>query len=708
MSLTSEKLGRRDFVTRLGVASLAVAGAGLSSSCTVGSRIGPVLENDNLRVVFDGSTGLLAAIQNKLTQEEMAVHGQGFAVIASEFKLTPQNCRLESLEKKSQSLVQASYRRDGRTVVTSYTLGPKDHFFEARLSVTSPGPYRLRTLVVNKLSLSGAPLKYFRYPYQKNVVYFGRSAKGGIFLGLELPFDASSLDESHTVHLAYHPSVKVGANERIDSEAMFFGVYQRSSLDLYDSDQPLASESDAMVRMTSELLGPPRHGLVPMACGWWCEMEHQAFQTDVQVMADMRSIDFLAECGVDWVTDSHPWSGEIDKMNMLGQHDRYAPGPLVVKLLEYARQKNVKIVFWPTMNNTDPWWAEKGRPFRQDRPDWLMFPPGHEKRFGYTFATGYFITESENGNCLANQPFFDWLMGLEMDAMRTNYFPGWVMDGDFFGGGGVVLPVNCQSDQHDHLPGDSNYACERSLVRMMRRVRQAFPNCFMGPMCRPAMDLGVWSNRDADSVFTLDEFARPEPLPGLSGQPLNVIMGDKARSWSRVRVHRDFFPHYMDQPLVFAAPKSMHGPEWTSEKIDYVMLSVLSSSPNQLFYLPTKAGIPARDKAEIRKWLDWGRNNIPYLRVRKDLPDLPGIGMVDGSAHIISDHGLIFLFNPNAKPVTGRFRLDMDSIGLTSGTRFEIKQVYPASATIAQRKYGDEVAWAVPSYSASVISIASA
>ncbi len=81
------------------------------------------------------------------------------------------------------------------------------------------------------------------------------------------------------------------------------------------------------------------------------------------------------------------------------------------------------------------------------------------------------------------------------------------------------------------------------------------------------------------------------------------------------------------------------------------MLSALSSSPNQLYYLPTKTGIPDKDKAEIRKWLDWGRKNVEYLKVRKDLPDWPAPGKVDGSAHIVGDRGLVFLFNSGKTPL---------------------------------------------------------
>ena len=96
-----------------------------------------------------------------------------------------------------------------------------------------------------------------------------------------------------------------------------------------------------------------------------------------------------------------------------------------------------------------------------------MFASARGESLGKEFRSGNFYTETDNGNCIADEPFFEWLMGVQLDAMRTGYFSGWVMDGDFFGGAGMVLPVNCPSSGHDHLPGDSNYACERALTRMM-------------------------------------------------------------------------------------------------------------------------------------------------------------------------------------------------------------------------------------------------
>jgi len=141
---------------------------------------------------------------------------------------------------------------------------------------------------------------------------------------------------------------------------MYLGVYRRQSGDVEQVGLPLQSESDAMVAMTSAILGPPRHGFVPMACGWWCEMEHNTYKDEAHVERDLRSIDFLKNLGIDWLADNHPWGGETDRMNNLKETDGYKPGPLPSKKYEYARKVGMKMVLWPTMNNTHPWWPEKG------------------------------------------------------------------------------------------------------------------------------------------------------------------------------------------------------------------------------------------------------------------------------------------------------------------------------------------------------------
>ena len=186
-----------------------------------------------------------------------------------------------------------------------------------------------------------------------------------------------------------------------------------------------------------------------------------------------------------------------------------------------------------------------------------------------------------------------------------------------------------------------------------------------------------------------------------------MAAGNDIRTWSRTRVHRDFFPHYIDQPLLFPSRcGAADSPSnWPSAKLDYILLSALSSSPNQLYYMPTKSGIPTQDKAEIRKWLDWGRKHIEYLKVRKDLPDWPAAGKVDGSAHIIGDRGLIFLFNPGKTALSGEFALTEESIGLKGTGNFQVRQEYPARDQKVVAASGQTVHWEVPAETAVVLRV---
>ena len=121
--------------------------------------------------------------------------------------------------------------------------------------------------------------------------------------------------------------------------------------------------------------------------------------------------------------------------------------------------------------------------------------------------------------------------------------------------------------------------------------------------------------------------------------------------------------------------------------------------------MPTKSGIPDKDKATIRKWLDWGRKNIEYLKVREDLPDWPAVGKVDGSAHIVSDRGLVFLFNSGKVKLSGQFALTEDSIGLKGKGNFQVSQEYPASDRKIVSASGQTVRWEVPAESVIVLRI---
>ncbi|MDD2762836.1 MAG: hypothetical protein PHE83_02545 [Opitutaceae bacterium] len=679
------------------------------------------LHSDQMGLVFDRATGTLRAIENKLTGEIYQVAGDEFAIDAVGFHVGFAEAKLVDLTVAGNVLT-ADYRAPDIIIQVRYTL--RGHFVEKQMKLTSPHDYGLKALIVSQPRFSGPELKVLAYRYPKYgrkpgeepcVTYFLRSARGGLFAGTEVPFDISSVSATQAI-LAYPPSLKVKAQEPFESEPIYFGVYRKPAGETAPSRFPLRSESDAMVAMTSTILGPPRFGLVPMACGWHSQMEHEAY-TEQSLAGDLRSLDFLAACGVDWVTDSHPWGGETGKMSALGPTDTYGPGPLVQKFLQHAQAVGVKVAMWGTMNNTHPW-TNEGKPFRADQPAWL-FQPGPDTPRSILDPRKF-----AEGNCIADRDFFDWIERINLEGLAGRRYAGWAVDGDFFGGAGwytTVVRVNCQSAQHDHLPGDSTYACQRALGQLFDNMRRQAPDTFV-LTCRPAMDLGVWMMRNVDACFTLVETG--------PGSATNLTAGDQLRAASRARLHYEFLPHYLDQPLLFPSwagteviqvdvgeyneimPQAFPNldgkdkpPVWPRGHPDYVLLSALSSSPNQLFYLPTKAGIPDEDRAEIRRWLDWGRKHVEYLKVRKDLPDWPMLAKVDGSAHLLGDHGFVFLFNPDKTALPAEFVLSEESIGLAGGGTYRVSQCYPAAKLTVNAKHGETIRWPVPAETALILEI---
>lgn len=706
-----------------------------------------ILETAEMRLAFDRAAGGLNAITNKLTGETYAVAGDAFAVETTAFRRTQAELR-QTEWTATADRVTARYADNDLTVEVAYELRSGDHFFQKRMAVTFAAAGGVTQITVSRpvFAATGLDIVCYRHPdfdwvteyveakhgwglrrpadSEPARTFFGRTAKGGFFTGVEMAYDNSRL-EAKALTLGYSPNLKVKAGERLECESLYFGVYRRAERDgraaewtpipaaeVVGTDArsgfngaaaaglsvtgagetaasapgaakvlPLPAESAAMTAMTSAILGPPRHGLMAFACGWHCQMEQGEYDTDAKLEGDLRSLEFLAGCGLDGVSDCHPWGGESRKMAALREGEHYELSDRPRRFLESARELKLKVVQWPTMNNTHPW-KDYGKPFRLDRPEWLRGIEGESHR-----KPNADDCRHREANCLACEPFYNWLEKITLDdALGTGLYDGWCMDGDFWGTGAyfhTVLPVTCLAENHEHLPGDANYACQRRLDRLIAEVRRRHPDMYIA-MCRPPMDLGVWANRHVDACFTLIE-------SGTGGS--NIAAGDEVRTASRMRVHHHFFPHWMDWSLLFPSYAGEPYPKWPEGHIDYLMLSALSGSPNLLFYLPTKTGIPAEDKAEIRKWLNWGRENVEYLLVRHDLFDWPGKGKVDGSAHLIGDRGLIFLFNPSDEEKVAEFALTPESVGFTGTGPVEIVQEHPASERRATFRPGASVRW---------------
>ncbi|MBN2296902.1 MAG: hypothetical protein JXM70_31035, partial [Pirellulales bacterium] len=432
-----------------------------------------VLENSHLGLRFDRKTGTLAAIENKLAGEIYQAEGDEFSVDFDTQSVRVQDmtaakplCKdSEACFRFTHPLLTAELRY---TLLPGRSFAEK----HLTLTFTKNVALRHVSLGTPKFTTPDLSLVCYRHPdfdfltaylqakhnwsvprpanSEPSRTFFGRTGKGGFFTGVEMPYDDSAL-EGRAVRLGFAPSLKVAAGERFVCENVYLGVYRRSAQDTTATAQfslesflarvagkggfdgaaaagltgqqtttqanspppskvlPLPSESDSMRAMASAILGPPRHGLMAFACSWHSEMQQAEYTSDEDLAGDLQSLEFIKSCGLDGLSDSHPWGGETAKMRDLREGDHYVLGPRVRRFAERARELGLKVHQWPTMNNTHPW-RTYGGPFRLDRPEWLRGVEG--EALGGANADNF---QRRQANCLACAPFYTWLQRIILD-----------------------------------------------------------------------------------------------------------------------------------------------------------------------------------------------------------------------------------------------------------------------------------------------------
>ena len=93
------------------------------------------------------------------------------------------------------------YSHDRLGIEVAYTLGPKQHFAEKRVTLTFKQPCGLKRIIIGRAELlrrpvSGPCLIAIQSSCESPAVnraahIFGRTAKGGFFTGVEMTFDVS-------------------------------------------------------------------------------------------------------------------------------------------------------------------------------------------------------------------------------------------------------------------------------------------------------------------------------------------------------------------------------------------------------------------------------------------------------------------------------------------------------------------------------------
>jgi hypothetical protein len=199
--------------------------------------------------------------------------------------------------------------------------------------------------------------------------------------------------------------------------------------------------------------------------------------------------------------------------------------------------------------------------------------------------------------------------------------------------------------------------------------------------------------RFAAWTYRVERFTPPEIMPGF-------ITHQSERNDAQDVMRRDSF----------------HAKDWDALGWTYSLLSSIGTAPfnHVIDFIPARdpeefAAFTDEDKAFFKGWLDWADQNAGFLHALRPIIGPPMAGRVDGTAAIVEDRGLLFLFNPNPAPKTASFKLD-PTIGLIKGDKLMIKEVYPEAGRLVGSteglwSYGSEVSLTLPGREAAVYEV---
>ncbi len=438
----------------------------------------------------------------------------------------------------------------------------------------------------------------------------------------------------------------------------------------------------------------------------WCENDYQIdVGTPGGVEEYKRIMDRAAELGVrhllytpgnsqlsrlednadSWGWENVLWFGLGQKLRKGDWDPRRDGVPAGLKaMLDYAGSKNLRLLAYaypslPFMQ--DPRWTAWAGPAAAKSPadtglrsfqDWWL-----DKLLGFMRTTG-----------AAGFSFDHWWIALDNASSKYAQWYGCrrVLEGLRSETFDAVIDGRQQYQNFGPWTWLAGSYPHPSLTDEQPESFKAFPDLHTDRVSADRQRFAAWTYR-------VERFAPPEIMPGF-------ITHQSERVDEKGVMRRDRF-----------RPK-----DWDTLGWKFSLLSSIATAPfhHVVNFIPARdteefAALSEEDKAWFRKWLDWTDENARFLHALRPIIGPPMAGRVDGTAAIVGDRGIVFLFNPNPGRKEARFRLDA-SIGLVKGERFMIKEIYPEEGRLVGSAeglwaHGSEVVLTMPGREAGVYEV---
>ena len=347
----------------------------------------------------------------------------------------------------------------------------------------------------------------------------------------------------------------------------------------------------------------------------------------------------------------------------------------VSEMLDHAKQKHIGLLayVYPSI------------PYEKD-PSWIVQGGPGEHGESLTDPQVKYAT-------LASRSLQDYLIENLIAFKRRTGIAGYSFDYGFL-----------------NVPGSSSYAQWYGLRRVMETLRKEFPSIVIdGRQTYQVYGPWIWLAGSYPHPTGTDE--QPESFKPFPDLHFDRVSADRVRFvnyWYRnyqfapEEVIPGYATHQTERSRNLPAvngkrpePEMMYSRykprDWDYLGYRFSFLSSIATGGwnNVVDMIPARdpeewRHFPDADKAWIRDWLKWTIQNKEYLRHTRTILEQPALGHVDGTSAIVGDHGFLFLFNPNYKQFPADVVLD-ESIGLTSGEHYLLKELYPFAGRVLGR-----------------------
>jgi len=707
-----------------------------------------VLANSRLSVLIDRA-GAIIAVTNKLTHETYRLTSTEFTILSRDGEWTNRDLTAEKTKIASKSL-DFTMEGHGMTAVLHYRMGDQclEKWVGVRFDKAADllrlqlGDRRISPNLGDILCAYGNRRDNPDYPQPANTptpqhpntvpsdeipIYVAlRSAKGGLFTGVTCPLFEPKTDRLDRVELSYPVNVHYAAGQTHESEKEFIGAYRdtgsfcRKQLEFVQSARakiwPSSELTDwgevwavqdyidsKLPTITSNLLGDR----MSLNGRWY--MDYNVLTTDpaaIPIFADAAKRSHDAHLDLFWIYC--PWLG----MGGYGGYDTNPVMDLSRRFDFHVKGSAATILDAITKNGllVDSFCG--GETYRSAGIDDFRVKPASGK-LGVP--------------CQGSDAYIDWLIGITEKCFTEAKAHGATVGNWWWDMNGINLDelsgIDCGATNHSHLPGDARYAWWKGTQKLFRVLRERHPETALA-MCWSIKRGGPWILKDVSTEENLAENWR------------GLVADDRARmvlsAADELRLQHWYCQNYRFMPpsknLAQLFFDRREDPDWR-----YSLMSCLASGVRRIFamdlpvYGKTMAPTVWADPGgpglyspgnrliwmsmneiapDLAKWKKWATSNLKALGVKRDLFGQPcreeGI---DGSAHMIGDHGFVFLFNPWSHYHAGSIPFD-SRILLTAGKRYRVDMLYPNSGrSCGSFRHGDSLVVELPPRAAYLLEI---